>query len=194
MKKKGTPKTPFERKSGRTAGFLIFLVLTVFAASPLSAQRNPINVNLIIDSSVSLAAIKDDVTSWTCQRLDQILVQGDNVTIWSAGTQARVIYSGTISGTAEKEAAYRSIREISPSGNNPDFSGALREAAGRNGSPYDYTLLISASTAALSSVLTGPNANLLRFSRVEEFTSWRAIVVGLNMDTRVQRAAAAFFR
>jgi len=33
----------------------------------------------------------------------------------------------------------------------------------------------------------------MRYSRVEEFSGWRAIVVGLNLDTKVKRAAAGFY-
>jgi len=157
-----------------------------------SSQRAPIDVNLIIDGSVSFSSVRDEVTSWVSGRLDQILVDGDRVTVWSAGHSARIIYTGRINAD-EKEAVKRSIREISPSGNNPDFSGALREAAGRQSSSYSYTLLISASPAALSSVINNPQGNLLRFSRIEEFTNWRALVVGLNLNERVRRSTSAFF-
>jgi hypothetical protein len=173
---------------------LLFLVFAVFfRLTPAYAQRAPIDVNLIIDGSSSLTGVKNEVTTWVSGRLDQILVEGDMVTVWSAGTQSKVIYSGKIEGAAGKEAVKKSIRDISPFGNNPDFSGALRDAASRQSSSYNYTLLISSSPAALSSVLSSPQASLLRFSRVEEFPDWRALVVGLNIDARVKRAAAAFF-
>jgi hypothetical protein len=173
---------------------LLFLVFAVFIRlTPAYAQRAPIDVNLIIDGSSSLTGVKNEVTTWVSGRLDQILVEGDMVTVWSAGTQSKVIYSGKIEGAAGKEAVKKSIRDISPFGNTPDFSGALRDAASRQSSSYSYTLLISSSPAALSSVLSSPQASLLRFSRVEEFTDWRALVVGLNIDAKVKRSAAAFF-
>lgn len=177
---------------------LLLVVLVVFfnlsaVFAQTSTQRAPINVNLIIDGTEFLTEVKDEVTTWLFRRLDQILVDGDNVTVWSAGTAASVIYSGRMDSNTDREAVKRSIRELTPSGNNADFSGALREAALRQSSPFTYTLLISASSVALSSVLSSPQANLLRFSRVEEFSNWRALVIGLNLDTRVRRAAAAFF-
>jgi hypothetical protein len=181
-------------------GKTIKAALTLFAAlliclSPLygADNRNPINVNLIIDSSASLSSVKDEVVSWISDRIDTILIEGDNVTVWSAGPSARVIYTGIISGAADKEAVKNSIQQLSGSGTSADFSGALREASLRQSSSYSYTLLISASPEALSPALTGPQANLLRFSRVEEFSGWRALVVGLNIDARVRRAAASFF-
>jgi hypothetical protein len=178
----------------KSVKFLLFLVFTVFLGlTSAYAQRTPIDVNLIIDGSSSLTAVKNEVSTWVSGRLDQILADGDRVTVWSAGTQSKVIYSGKVEGAPGKEAVKKSIRELSPSGNRADFSGALRDAASRQSSSYSYTLLISASPAALSSVLSTPQANLLRFSRVEEFSTWRALVVGANLDARVKKSAAAFF-
>ncbi|MDR0324166.1 MAG: hypothetical protein LBI12_06955 [Treponema sp.] len=157
------------------------------------APRPPINVNLIIDGSAAFLEVKDEVTGWVNNRFDQILSDGDRVTIWNAGSSARVIYSGVISSNADRENAKKSISDFSAAGNIADFSGALRDAASRQSSTFSYTLLISASPDALSSVLSSPQANLLRFSRVDEFNTWRALVIGLNLDTRVKRAAAAFF-
>ena len=178
----------------KTFKVLLSFVLAAFLGlSPVYAQRNPIDINLIIDGSESLTGVKDKVTTWVSDRFDQIVVQGDRVTVWNAASASRVIFSNSINSAEERESIIRNIREISPSGNNADFSGALREAgAAQQQSSFSYTLLISASPTALSSVLSGPHANLLRFSRVEEFSDWRVLVVGLNIDTRVRRAAAAF--
>ena len=171
----------------------ILLVLAVFGSIlPLYGQdsgRDPINVNLIIDGSIAYNDVRDEVSAWLSGRLDQILANGDRVTVWSAGTSARVIYSGVVTGSAEKDVLKKSIRELAVSGNSSDFSGALREAAGRQSSGYSYTLLITASPQSI----TGTSANQLRYSRVEEFTNWRALVVGLNLDTRVKRAVNSFF-
>jgi hypothetical protein len=194
MKKPAIINKSLEKRSSlKFAGILLFLAFAVFfAASPAYAQRPPIDVNLIIDGSSSLTGVKDEVTTWLFARLDQLLVNGDRVTVWNAGTRSSVIYTGRIEGDA-KDVLKRNIRDISPSGNNADFSGALRDAASRQPSSYSYTLLISASPAALSAVISSPNASLLRFSRVEEFSTWRALVVGLNLDSRVRRASTAYF-
>ena len=195
MKKTGFIFKSFGR--GKTPKTALTLILAAFISlSPLYAaenQRNPVIVNLIIDGSTSFSAVKDEITSWLLSRLDAILVDGDNVTIWSAGSQAVVIYTGRINGASDKDVVKNSIRQLSGSGEIADFSGALRDAASRQSSSFSYTLLISASGASLSSVLAGPQANLLRYSRVEEFTTWRALTVGLNIDARVRRAAAAFY-
>jgi hypothetical protein len=185
-------KTSF--KNVKIPLFLVFAVFTIFLSlTPVYAQRAPIDINLIIDGSFSLTAVKNDITTWVSGRLDQILTEGDRVTIWNAGTQSKIIYTGKIEGAPGREAVKKSIRDIIPLGSNPDFSGALRDAASRQSSSYSYTLLISATPAALSSVLSTRQAGLLRFSRVEEFTNWRALVVGLNIDGKVKKSAAAFF-
>ncbi|MCL2411617.1 MAG: hypothetical protein FWC97_08245 [Treponema sp.] len=169
-------------------------------ATALSTQRPPINVNLRIDVSSSLTDVRAEVIAWIDNHLDRILMHGDRVVIWSAGTSARRIFSGTMNSTSDREAAKSSYRTLAGSGAIADFSGALLDAvslqstAGIPGSGFSYTLLISASPESLTSVLSGPQANLLRHSRVEEFSGWRAIVVGLNLDARVSNSAAAFFR
>jgi len=106
-------------------GLKLALILTIFCLSPLhGADRAPINVNLIIDGSSSLTAPKTEITAWVSERLDQILVNGDRVTIWSAGASARVIYSGTMNSQSDREAAKKSIRDLSGTGTSADFSGA----------------------------------------------------------------------
>ncbi|MDR0302554.1 MAG: hypothetical protein LBI04_09630 [Treponema sp.] len=182
----------------KNRGFYQFLlVLIVFCClSPVYGadnQRPSIDINLIIDGSRALTDVKEEVSSWVIKRLDQLLVEGDRITVWSTGTSAKVIYTGKINSNADKDAVKKSIRDISGSGTIADFSGALRDAASRPSSGLCYTLLISASQQALSSLLSGSQAGLMRYSRVEEFSGWRAIVVGLNLDTKVKRAAAGFY-
>ena len=177
--------------------YKILVILMIFAVfylpSLYGADRAPINVNLIIDGSSSLTNVKTDITTWVSGRLDQIVTNGDRVTIWSAGSSAKVIYSGAINAPADKEAAKKSVRDLAGSGTSADFSGALREASNLPSSYFNYTLLISASNTALTNLLSGSQSNMMRFSRVEDFSGWRAIVIGLNLDARVKRAAAAFF-
>jgi hypothetical protein len=174
---------------------LLLPALLVFGCLlPLyGADRAPIDVNLIIDGSTLNAGVKEEISAWVVNRLDQMLAVGDRVTIWNAGEAASVIYTGRIDSDSDREEIRRSVREFSAASDNADLSGALREAAGRQSSGFSYTLVVCSSPAALSSILSGPQANLLRFSKVEEFSGWRALVVGLNLEQRVRQAAASFF-
>jgi hypothetical protein len=174
----------------------LLLVLTVFCClSPIYAdnQRPAIDINLIIDGSAGLTGVKSEVSAWVSRRLDQLILDGDRVTVWSTGASAKVVYTGKINSNADRDAVKKSVQDISGSGSAADFSGALRDAASRPSSGLCYTLLISASPNALSTLLSGPQAGLMRYSRVEEFSGWRAIVIGLNLDAKVKRAAAGFY-
>jgi hypothetical protein len=179
----------------RAARYLLLPALLVwgFLLPLYGAERAPIDVNLIIDGSTLNAGVKEEISAWILSRLDQMLTDGDRVTIWNAGEAARVIYTGRIDSDSDRENVRKSIREFSAASGSADLSSALREAAGRQSSGFCYTLLVCASPAALSSILSGPQANLLRFSKVEEFSGWRALVVGLNIEQRVRQAAANFF-
>lgn len=177
---------------------ILFLTLISFfwLLSPLygeSARRSPIDINLIIDGSGAISGVREDVNAWIFDRLDLMLVSGDRVNVWSAGTAARLVHSGAINNDADRDALKRSIRDFAVSGDNPDFSGALREAAARPVQGYCYTLLIYIAPASVSNILSGPQAGLLRFSKIDEYSGWRALTIGLNLNARVQRAAAAFF-
>ena len=163
-------------------------------------RNSPINVNLIIDGSQALSGVKDDVVSWVSQSIiDRTLINGDRITVWSAGQSAKVIFSETIKSAADKDAVKKSIQAIGAgtgaggSSSGADFSGALKEASSRQDSNLSYTLLITASPYALSAILSSPQASLLKYSRVEEFSGWRVLIIALNIDSKVRNAAAAFF-
>jgi hypothetical protein len=176
--------------------FFAVIFAVCFSIFPLFAERSPINVNLIIDGSTAYSGVSEEVTSWVCNRLDQILVDGDNLTIWDAASSAKVVYSNRINGSSDKEAAKKTIRDLATASKSSaaDFSGALSAASRQSQiSNYNYTMLISASTDALSSVLESPKAGMLRYSRIEEHSAWRALIVGLNIDSKVKSAAASYF-
>lgn len=186
-------------KTNSTARLLCGLALALFSGfSPLygaDGRNVNIEVNLIVDGSAALTGVLSEVTGWISgSLLDQRLQAGDRITVWSAGGTAEIVYSDTIKGGAEKEAVRKILQSLPAKGDAADFTGALRSAASRSsGQGITYTLLVSASAAAFSPALTGPGASLLRFSRIEEFRGWRAMVIALNIDSRVRQAAAAYF-
>ena len=195
-----------ERKeNSKVLRFQLLVFLAIFCCLSqvygADVQRNPINVNLIIDGSSALTGVKEEITAWVSNHLDQVLAEGDTVTVWNAGTTAAVVYTGRINSNSDREIVIKSIDDLSADGDMTDFSRALAAVdsqiktaqQGREQvSGFSYTLLISASQTALISLLSGPQANLLRFSRVEEFSGWRAVVVGLNLDTQVRSAVSNF--
>jgi hypothetical protein len=180
-------------------GLLAAFLLTAQGLYAQDSRNIPIEVYLIMDGSSAIKNAGDGAVNWVCNYLvDGILRDGDRLTVWNAGERAQIVYSDTLSGAEGKENIKKILRSLSAGGNLADFSGALREAAQRTAArassrSLSYTLLISGSSSALSPALLGSGANLLRFSRVEEFPSWRALTVALDINSQVQRAAAAYF-
>jgi hypothetical protein len=175
--------------------FAVFLLLTG-GLYGLDSRTTPIEVYLIMDGSLAMKNAGDEAVAWVCDYLvDGILREGDRITIWNAAGQAQIVYSETLSGPGEKETIKKTLRSLVFQGNRADFSAALRAAAQRaaSRSGMSYTLLISGSSSALSPALLGSEASLLRYSRIEEFPGWRALVVALDIHSRVQRAAGAYF-
>ena len=166
-------------------------ILNVYGENTRSAK---INVNLIIDGSGAFSETAGEAANWVSQNIiDELLITGDTITVWSAGKEAKIVCSENIKNDADKESVKRAIRGLSPAGDGADFSGALREAVSRaSSSGISYTLLISSSAAALTPTLLGPQADLMRFSRIEEFRGWQALVIGLNLESKIRQAAAAF--
>jgi hypothetical protein len=176
----------------------IMAVLSFARVSPAlhaaDQRTSPIDLNLIIDGSAGLSPLYDQVTAWISANLtDALLQSGDTVTVWSAGASAKTIYSRTLQDTNFRDELKRTLQNLTTSGDSADFAGALAQAASRKPvGNFSYTVLITASTAALSPTLLGPQANLMQFSRIEEFAGWRAVVVGLNIDAKVKQAASAY--
>jgi hypothetical protein len=178
-------------------GMILFALFALRANGGLYGQdsrTSPITVNLIVDGSAALAGVLDEVSAWVSgSLLDRIVQNGDRVAVWSAGEKAQLVFSDTIAGGESKEAVKKALAAISAGGDAADFTGALRDAASRSsGGGITYTLLISASPAALSPTLLGPEASRVKYSRIEEFPRWRAMVIALDIDSRVRRAASAW--
>jgi hypothetical protein len=180
----------------------ILALVLLAGLSPLYGADNRdshIEINLIIDGSAAFAQARDGITEWLSGSLiDRCLQAGDRITIWNAGAAAAIVYSDILTDEGGKETVKEVLAGIIPAGDTPDFAGALQAAAARNAAQdaarnITFTLLISASPAALSPVLQGPSARLMRFSRIEEFRGWRAVVIALNIDSLVRQAAAAYF-
>lgn len=150
----------------------------------------PLRVNLIVDGSGAFAEVAPAAKAWLFQNIvDGVLAAGDRITIWSAGETAALVLEQSISGAGDLEAVRQAILELPSGGGGADFSSALEQAASEP--PFDgvtHTLLVS-STASFSFAFAGVGASLLRISRVEEFPGWRALVVGLNVESRVREAA-----
>jgi hypothetical protein len=179
---------------------LIIIVLVIFmpcAAFADDTRSLALDLYLIIDGSSTLENSKDDTIAWICdQVVDRFLIDGDKISIWTAGDTAQLIYSDTVSGAAGKEALKARLRSLDTSGQRADFSGALREAASRasqtGAGRLPYTLLVTASAEALGPALTGSDQALFRWFRSEKYERWQVLVVAPNIGTKVRQAASAY--
>jgi hypothetical protein len=175
-------------------GVFLALFLGPVTLNAADTRSVPIDINLIVDGSPALDRARDEVKAWISDSLvERLFQEGDRVTIWSAGKTARIVYSGTLKSGNWKDDVKNSLKFLSAEGDSADFTGALREAAARAAAGnINYTLLVSGSSASLSPTLTGAGANLMKYSRVEEFRGWQTLIVALNIDSRVRQAASAY--
>jgi hypothetical protein len=180
-------------------GAVFAALLLVFGVSGLysDGRNTPITVYVIIDGSQALNPVIGEVTAWVSDNLvDRILQNGDRLVIQSVQSPqtVRTVYAGTY-GSGEKERILRELAAVPAGGGDgtPDFTPALQAAAAAGSDSFTYTLLICSSPSGLSPTLDGAGAGLLQYSRIEDFRGWRVLVVGLNLNEKVRRAAADWF-
>jgi len=125
-------------------------------------------------------------------------MDGDKITIWTAGDKAQVIHSDTLSGAAGKKEIKDKLQALRLGGKTADFSGALSEVASRlpqsasDQTRLPYTMLITASAEGLEPALTGSSQGLFRWFRSEKYSRWQVLVVAPNIGRKVQQAAASY--
>jgi hypothetical protein len=152
----------------------------------------PIDVYLIVDSSSAMERGKDAALTWLCTTvIDGMLTGEDRIWIWTAGEKPELIYSGTL---GDREGAKAAVRGIRFQGDKADYRGALEAARailGR-GDRTAYTLLVSGSGAKDPPSREAESAGLLRYSRVESFSGWRVLTIGLDLESRIRRSASQY--
>ncbi|MDR0628160.1 MAG: hypothetical protein LBG24_00650 [Treponema sp.] len=180
--------------------YRFILVISLLFPAVLGAgdkRTIPLELFLIIDGSSALKKVQAPVVRWLHEQVvDSILQEGDRLTIWLAAEKGEVIFSDVLKGAGDKARIKRVFQSLPLEGGTANFTGALRDATARvqQSRSMVYTLLISGSTAGGSPSLGGDAVGLLRFTRVEEFSGWRAAVIGLGLTARVQQAAAAYMQ
>jgi len=166
----------------------------------LTAQERrsiPLDLYLIIDTSEGFQEARNETVNWLNEQvIDRLLMEGDRMVIWSAGSTARVIHSETV-GTQKNEAKDK-LRNIEISGSVADFSGALGDAASRatrenpRGDRISYTMIVSGSAENLAPSIEGNSSGIFRWFRAEKYSRWQVLVAGPNINQKVRQAAAAY--
>ena len=173
-------------------GILCLLMVCTAFSWGANDRTTPIDVYIIVDSSSAMEKGREEATNWLCSNVvDGILLQGDRIWIWTAGARPELVYSGTI---GDKEEVKSAIRSIKYQGDQADYRGALQEAKNQvnRSDRTTYTLLVSGSGAKDPPSQEAESAGLLRISRVESFSGWRVLTVGLDLDSKVSGSSAYF--
>jgi len=179
--------------------FFILIILVIFLF-PLNAEDKrtiPLDLYLIIDGSSSLESSKNDAVAWINEQVvDNILMEGDKITIWTAGDSPRLVYSETLAGPAGKKGIKDLLATMDTRGRAADFIGALRDAASRASQTardrLAVTMLVTASAEVLEPAITGSGQGILRWFRSEKYERWQVLIVGPDLGKKVQQAAAAY--
>jgi hypothetical protein len=179
--------------------FIILIILVGFISVINAEDRRviPLDLYLVIDCSESINNVKNDTFTWVYANVvDRLLVEGDKVTIWSAGDKAQIIYNGEITASGGKSEIRDLLQNLVANGKTADFSGALRDleprVSGTDQSRLPYTMLVASSAEKLESALTGSSQALLRWSRSEKYSGWQILVAEPNIAPKVKQAAASY--
>ena len=157
----------------------------------------PLDLYLIVDASEGFRETMDETVAWiNTEVIDRLLQEGDRLVIWSAGDSTRIIYSETLG--SNKDEAKKKLESLEIQGKNANFTAAIREVASlssqnaRDGKRISYTLMVSGSAETLAPALEANTVGLFRWSRVDKYSRWQALVVDPNIGEKVRRAAAAY--
>jgi len=186
-------------RNGNKRFFIILIVLVGFSSFLKADDKRsvPLDLYLVIDCSESINSVKGDVLAWVSSKIvDRLLIEGDKVTIWSAGDSARIIYNGEISASGGKQEITNLLQNLVTNGKTADFPGALRDLAPRvsqtSQNRLSYSVIITSSAGGLESALTGSSQSLLKWSRSEKYSGWQALVVAPDIAPKVRQAALAY--
>ena len=178
--------------------FLTFIILAI-CLPRLDAEDSrviPMDLYLIIDGSQAFQGGKAGAVAWINEQVvDRLLLDGDRVSVWTAGDRAELVFSGDVSG--EKGAIKDKLLSIAATGRSADFPGALRNvnagiSGAGGGGRLSYTMLVTASAEGLERALAGETQGLLRWFRTERYEQWQVLIVAPDIGRKVNQAATAY--
>ncbi len=127
---------------------------------------------------------------------DSILQAGDFLTIWSVGDAPVQEFSGTVNGPesiSDIKAVLSSIQPKNSAGNYEAAFGELQKRAVLNSQyAYSYIILVTGISGQNTSLFNAKAADILRYSRSEDFPGWKVMVIGFGIEQKIKSAAAAY--
>ena len=171
-------------------------LLTVFLPRLNAEDRRiiPMDLYLIIDGSQAFEGSKAGAVAWINERVvDRLLMEGDRVSVWTAGERAELVFSGEISASGEKDDLKNQLAALTATASSADFYGALRNVhSGISGDRLSYTLLVTASAGGLERAIAGDTQGLFRWFRSERYEQWQVLAVAPDIGGKVSQAALAY--
>jgi hypothetical protein len=155
---------------------------------------------LIIDTSFAMEAHLPEALSWVNSIFLQMFnCPGDTITVLTAGSTPAFVTQITIQQPEDLKNLQTRIQSLSIQKGNPDYVATLKLAiqAGKdrkNQESIAFALLISGTGVMLSGKNSSSSelAALLRYSKVNDFNGWKAIIVGLGVEQRVEEATKSY--
>jgi hypothetical protein len=176
----------------------LLLLLALLNTLPLfgsDLRTRNVDLYIIFDDSTMTGPGRTEALRWLCETvIDRLLQAGDRLVICSAGEGPEILFNKSITGDDQKAEAKNLLQNTRSGGPNVNYAAALRAAARREPGRYiAYTLLVGGiSMRAASAAQEADIAELLKYSKTEDFSGWKVITVGLGIDTRAGSAAASY--
>ena len=175
-----------------------FILLSgFFPAFSEDKRSGPIDMYLLIDTSIALSSHYNEALNWIQRSVfEEVLQKEDTLTILSAGRQVKVLYQSRYMGPESIKDLVKLMQDLSIQEPSADFIGAIGEAKQRdadkaNMDTLGIALMVTGTdeTVHKAGINTRELENLLKYSKVEDFPGWKLIIIGLNMDDKVRTAA-----
>ena len=187
----------------------LILLLILLLSGPLSAGERtiPVDIFLMIDKSLSMSELGrfESMNRWVTDHfLDQILIEGDWVSIYQFYGNCEHVLTREVSGENDRQAILESVKTIRPDGRYTDIGLALdtlKQALARRGDNGRYKIMLMLTDlkqeAPWSSRYAGTmdrfNSPYLAEARVIEHDHWYEITLDMDIQDRVVKTSRELF-
>lgn len=187
--------------------YMIFFGLFLGAASPTrlyaeNVRSGTIDVYLLVDASNAMEKSGRRALDWVNNAVvHDILIPGDRVQLWSISETPELLFSSTLEHAEDLVKLSRTIDSIQFSAVRADYTAALRKAVEAesersNRTIIAFTLMIEGyddgNAGKDNNTTEADVAELLRYSRVDDYPGWKVITIGLGIEPRIKSATASY--
>lgn len=187
----------------------LILLLILLLSGPLYAGERtiPVDIFLMIDKSLSMSELGrfESMNRWVSdQFLDQILIEGDWVSIYQFYGNCEHVLTREVSSENDRQKILEAVKSIKPNGKYTDIGLALdtlKEALARRGDNGRYKIMLMLTDlkqeAPWSSRYAGTmdrfNSPYLAEARVIEHDHWYEITLDMDIQDRVVKTSRELF-